>query len=69
MAQAHLSGIPDHIVEQVRRSLGRGGGNLSDSSVNRLTHELKLLNGQLKRLADIEERRLELLEEREDEDG
>lgn len=60
-------GIPDHVIEQVQRTMGTGPGEPSTRSVNRLTHELRRLNGNLQRLIELEERRLEMAKEKAEE--
>jgi hypothetical protein len=60
-----IEGIPNHVIQQVRRSLGRQGSGPDRKSINRLTHELRRLNGKLERLIKVEEKKEKRRQERE----
>ncbi|MCS4157801.1 hypothetical protein [Salinibacter ruber] len=58
-----LDGIPEHVIRQVKKSMGGGAGNLDSRDVGRLTKELRELNANLRKLARLEEKRLEMRED------
>ncbi len=58
-----LSGIPEHVVRRVKKSMAGGAGGLDSRDVGRLTKELRELNANLSKLARLEEKRLEMRED------
>jgi hypothetical protein len=58
-----LSGIPEHVIRRVKKSIGGRTGTLNSRDVGRLTKELRELNANLRKLARLEEKRLEMRED------